>query len=778
MSQKKCNRCGTIVEMTDRFCPKCGSPEFTNIEPVVSAPAQPTTVQPTYQPPVQTPPAQQPPIQQSPMQQAPYVPQMQQPYIPQQPVYNQPVAASKQKKGLKWWQIALIAVAALLVLIIAIGSIGGDEPTGNSGGGNNYTPDYSYNDSPNSVANKTKTVMVYMVGSDLESQNGAASVDIVEMMESGVDTTKNKVLIYTGGTKEWLISDIPVDKNCIYLLEGEEFELVKDYSSLNMGDSQTLAEFVRYGVSNYQSDEYGLILWNHGAGPLVGYGIDELHGDLLEMSELKSALSSAGFGNSKKLEFLGFDACLMGSIETAWEVKDYANYLIASQETEPGCGWDYSFLKQLNHYDSGKDIGKCIVDSYFVACEKIARENPAMESDLTLSCMDLSRIGKVENSLNNLFSKVDSNILTGYFPEASQYRNNVKSFGKYASSFEYDLIDISHLVSLLSDDYSTEAKQLSSDLKEFICYSKSNVSNASGVSIYHPYDNAQYMNAWISQFKSMGFASKYASYISNFGSMLSKPSSSSWNLFGNTKGSAVKKGSNNELSIQLTEEQRKNYASSAYYILKKIDAKDYGFKTSRDDEYMFIFGGFDTQLDSSGRLSASYNNKAVFAVNDKTKEVSNAPITMYQVRDGSGEQKYCASAIFWLFADEITDWKTDPVEWQIKIENGTPKTLGAYLIEGNNGEEIPQKQLLDYKEYSAVEFSFSTRIPKKDTSGNLLPYFEWESTQNFFGNQYDVAEGFHLECREIDNKEDYFVMFVVKDIQGNSYASDMFALPN
>lgn len=767
MSQKKCNRCGTIVEMIDRFCPKCGSSEFMNVEAGVMSAAQPmqsTPIQPTYQPQVQQVLTQQPPVQQ-----VPYSPQMQQPYIPQQPIYNPHAAEPTQKKkGLKWWHIAPAIIAILLFTLIYIGSMGNDESAGNSGGGNNYTPNYSYNESSNSVATKSKTVMVYMVGSDLESQAGAASFDIVEMMESGVDTTKNKVLIYTGGTKEWMISDIPVDKNCIYLLKGEEFELVKDYNSLNMGDSQTLAEFLRYGVNNYPSDEYGLILWNHGAGPLIGYGNDELYGDLLEMSELKTALSSAGFGNGKKLEFLGFDACLMGSIETAWEVKDYANYLIASQETEPGCGWNYSFLKQLNHYDSGKDIGKCIVDSYFVGCDEVAQNNPALEADLTLSCMDLSKIGNVEDSLNALFAKVDSNILTGYFPSASQFRNNVKSFGKYSSSFDYDLIDISHLVSLLSTDYESETKQLNADLKEFVCYSKTNVQNANGVSIYHPYDNAQYMNLWIDQFNKMGFASEYASYISNFGSMLSNPSSSSWNLFGNTKGSAVSKGSNKELSIQLSEEQVKNYAGSAYYILKKIN----------DSEYMFIFAGFDTELNSNGMLSASYNNKAVFAVSDKNNSVSDAPISMYQIRDGSGEQKYCTSAIFWLYADDITDWKTDPVEWQIKIDNGEPKALGAYLIDGANSEEIPQKQLLNYKEYSSVEFSFSTRTPKRDSSGNLLPYFEWDSTGKFYGNQYDVAEGFHLECCEIDNKEDYYVMFVVNDIQGNSYASEMFTLPN
>ncbi len=683
----------------------------------------------------------------------------------------QPVPAQKKPKKKRTGLIVGI-IAAVLAFFIMIGVAGGEDSSdagasNHLGGSSGYVPNETQNVIPSNTSDKTKTVMVYMVGSDLESKYGAASVDILEMLESGVNTDNHNIMIYTGGTKQWAISEIPVDKNCIYQLKGEEFLPVKEYESANMGSSSTLEEFISFCVDNYKTDAYGLILWDHGAGPLVGYGVDELHEDILEMSELQSALKSAGFGSGKKLEFLGFDACLMGSVETAWGVKDYANYLIASQETEPGTGWDYSFLQQLDNCDTGKDIGTAIIDAYFSGYAQIVAQNPQDEADLTLSCLDLSKVDKVETGLNNLFAKVDANILSGYFPKASQKRNKVKSFGKYATSFEYDLIDIFHMVSLLSPDYSAEATQLNADLEEFVCYSKSNVENASGVSIYHPYDNTQYMNSWVTQFKKLGFASEYADYISNFSTMLANPSSPSWDTFGTTRGSAVKQGANNELSIQLSEEQKQNYADASYYILKKI----------KDDEYMFIFAGFDTELSTDGTLSASYNNKAVFAVNDKTGEPSDAPITMYQVRDGSGEQKYCASAIFWLFADDITDWRTDPVEWQIKIEDGKPKALSAYLIEGANGEEIPQKQLLDYTQYSSVEFSFSTRIPKKDAAGNLLPYFQWDSTGWFYGNDYDVAEGFHFECREIDNKEDYFVMFVVRDVQGNTYASDMFTLP-
>lgn len=39
-----------------------------------------------------------------------------------------------------------------------------------------------------------------------------------------------------------------------------------------------------------------------------------------------------------------------------------------------------------------------------------------------------------------------------------------------------------------------------------------------------------------------------------------------------------------------------------------------------------------------------------------------------------------------------------------------------------------------------------------------------------------MDDGFHLECRDIENKDEYFAMFVVKDTQGNKYASELFAL--
>lgn len=730
-TEKQCAQCGTLNPVSANFCKTCGSNNFIFAEPVgvdkenSNSEADINCIE--------------------------------------NPVNEQHTKVNKPKEFnlVKAFLSGIAGILAIIIAVVVIEKIPPKAPVDNDSDIENVVSELT-STTPSKIK---KTVMIYLVGSDLESQSGAASMDIVEMMESGVDTSKNNILVYTGGTKQWFIEDIPATQNSIYKLENGEFSLVKSLESLNMGDSSTLAEFLNYGVTNHSADSYGLILWNHGAGPMIGYGVDEVHGDLLEMSEITNALSRAGFGNELKLEFLGFDACLMGSIETAWTIKDYAEFLIASQETEPGTGWDYAFLEKLNYYDEGNHIGQAIIDSYFSGYEEIVSQYPQFEADLTLSCMDLSKIEDVEDGLNLLFKQVDSNILSGSFQQTSKCRYETKAFGKFASTFNYDLIDLTHITSLLSSDYKEESKKLSHALKDFIVYSKANVENASGVSIYHPYDNKEYMELWTNTFDSFGFASEYAKYISNFGSILTGETISSWEGFNKTVGSSKKDDDGNELSIQLTDEQASNYAGSAYYIVKKM----------KDDEYLFVFGGVDAKLDKNGVLSASYNDKAVFGVNDSNNEVSDIPITMYQVNDGSDELKYFATSIF--FDNEsidMSEWKTEAVEWQIKIDEGVPKLLGAMPIEDDN--TVPNKQLLNYKDYTYVQFVFSARKPTYDKAGKLLPYFEWESEGMFYGTEYYVDDGFHLECRDIEDKDEYYAMFVVKDTQGNKYTSELFTL--
>ena len=209
-------------------------------------------------------------------------------------------------------------------------------------GGSPFQPSTGSHDSAST------TVMIYMVGSNLESEAGAASYDIMEMMESGVDVAKNNVIIYTGGSAYWTL-DISSDYNSAIELQPDEDgdgalegNLVGSTDEpLNMGDSATLTEFLDYTYKEYPADQYVLICWDHGGGPIFGFGADEIFDyDSLTLEEFETALKNSPFGRNNKLAWIGFDACLMSSIETASILSPYADYLVASQENEPGCGWD------------------------------------------------------------------------------------------------------------------------------------------------------------------------------------------------------------------------------------------------------------------------------------------------------------------------------------------------------------------------------------------------------------------------------------------------------
>ena len=255
---------------------------------------------------------------------------------------------------------------------------------------------------------KDYTIMVYMIGSTLEYEDGvgyigAATADIEEMLSSGVDYDLVNVIIYTGGTVSWA-NGLPAYVNCV--LDLSQYEGDGDLTSAivaihqnepSMGNPHTLSAFINFCTDYYPAENTGLILWDHGNGPLYGYGQDALHSDdSLLLPEMKTALSETEFAESSKLVFVGFDACLMASLENAAIWKDYAEYLVASEEKEPGIGWDYTFLGNISNIKEGRELVKDIVESSGVAFSNL-------RSDYTLSAMELSRVSSVVEAFDELF---------------------------------------------------------------------------------------------------------------------------------------------------------------------------------------------------------------------------------------------------------------------------------------------------------------------------------------------------------------------------------------
>jgi len=191
------------------------------------------------------------------------------------------------------------------------------------------------------------TIMVYMCGTDLESKSGMATNDMREMAQASLNKNVN-IIIYTGGCNGWKTNGISSSTNQIYKIQdGQLAQIVADAGDKPMTDPATLTEFIKFCAQYYPADRNELILWDHGGGSLSGFGYDEAHKNSgsMNLTQMNKALKDAGV----TFDFIGFDACLMATLETAVMTSNYADYLIASEETEPGIGWYYTdWLNELS----------------------------------------------------------------------------------------------------------------------------------------------------------------------------------------------------------------------------------------------------------------------------------------------------------------------------------------------------------------------------------------------------------------------------------------------
>ena len=251
--------------------------------------------------------------------------------------------------------------------------------------------------------------MVYMCGTDLESRSSMGTYDLQEMLEAQFGAGIN-LLVYTGGCKGWRNSAVSSDVNQIWQVrDGKLACLKKDLGSASMTDPDTLSGYIQWCAANYPASRYELILWDHGGGSVSGYGYDEKFASSgsMDLSGLDTALRDGGV----KFDFIGFDACLMATVETALTMAPYADYLIASEETEPGVGWYYTdWLTALGENPSMPtiQIGQRIVDSFVETCAQKCRGQST-----TLSVVDLAELETTLPEALSDFSQSTVQLLQG-----------------------------------------------------------------------------------------------------------------------------------------------------------------------------------------------------------------------------------------------------------------------------------------------------------------------------------------------------------------------------
>lgn len=373
----------------------------------------------------------------------------------------------------------------LLLLCLIFSACGGD------GSQETVETDTSVKEDAETVEGGTWAVYWYLCGSDLESNGGFATLDLTEMMEVQLPDNVN-VVIQTGGAAVWQNDMMNPEKLQRWVYNSEGLQLVDEQDSANMGEAQTLYEFLDFANKNYPADKVAVTFWNHGGGSVSGAAFDEIYGlDSLDLTEMYQAFDAVWPADAENpaLELIGFDTCLMATVDVASVFQNFAHYLVASEEVEPGNGWLYSgWLGELasNPDMTGDELGTAICDTYYEGCEAVGTQDQT-----TLSVTDLTKLTPLldayESFGEKMFAAAADN--PGFFAELGRVAAQSENYGGNTREQGYtNMVDLGHLARQTSAMIPS-AQAVCDALNECIVYQVGGIyrSEATGLSCYYSY---------------------------------------------------------------------------------------------------------------------------------------------------------------------------------------------------------------------------------------------------------------------------------------------------
>ncbi len=285
------------------------------------------------------------------------------------------------------------------------GGSGGGNGTGGGGGGGGGTSGVL--DKPHSTTGNSWTVLVYVsADNDLEP---FAVQDLNEMMQVGSKTGFNLVAQVDraqGYSSDEVggLGDFTSTKRVV--VRQGSLEEVADLGEVDMADPASLADFIKWGLTTYPADRTALVFWDHGGG-WRGFGVDEASGGkLLSVPAIVQGVSQGRqAANAKPFNIIGFDACLMATYEVALSLAPHGEYLLASEEVEPGHGWNWASLSVVAQTPSTDPValGSRIIEGF----QAQAQEAGTADS-VTLSFVDLYRMGTLSDAVGAVIASYNA----------------------------------------------------------------------------------------------------------------------------------------------------------------------------------------------------------------------------------------------------------------------------------------------------------------------------------------------------------------------------------
>lgn len=355
----------------------------------------------------------------------------------------------------------------------------------------------------------------YLCGSDLETNGGFASTDLSEMMEVQLPENVN-VVIQTGGAAAWQNENMDPTKLQRWLYNSEGLQLLEEQETANMGDAGTLSDFLSFANSNYPADKIAVTFWNHGGGSVSGAAFDELHNlDSLDLAEMYQAFDAVWPANKENpaLELVGFDTCLMATVDVAALFQNFSKYLVASEEVEPGNGWLYSgWLGELakNPAMGGEELGIAICNTYYQGCEAVGTQDQT-----TLSLTDLTKLTPLLEAYESFGQEAFAAAAKdpGFFAQLGRAASQSENYGGNTKEQGYtNMVDMGHLARQTAWMLPS-AQSVCDALDVCVIYKVSGIYRAesTGLSCYYSYNgDLDDLNGYINMGTGIAFKHLYA----------------------------------------------------------------------------------------------------------------------------------------------------------------------------------------------------------------------------------------------------------------------------
>ena len=730
-----CDKCGAMIPPGNKFCNNCGDP--VTPEEVASVNSAPT--HPVMQPESYTGQA---------AQQTAY--QMPQPSV-------QPDPVKPNKNGGKIAAIigaAALGVAAIIILVFVginskknnpviktTNSISSISVPSVSSVSDSVSDSVSFPDEPEEIIPENRTIMIYMIGSDLESTYGSASEDLAEMMKSRIDD-KTNIVLQTGGCKKWATKPMKNGKVQRFTIEDRELVELDNLGKISMVEEDSLADFIKFAKEAYPAEGYTLVLWDHGGGIPVQFGRDELFPyDTLTDVNLYNALNKAGV----HFDSIIFDACNMCSLEIAVAIKDHADYMVAAESYVNGIGIDYTgWINRAATPDMATmDYCEVIVRDYMKSLKKY---------DLvgSMSVIKMSRIDAIMDAYVKYASSINTNILNGGYEDYLLARGNCG----------YDLgADCVDIVTLATQYDTPTSTALINSAVNAVVYTESDMHYGHGLMLYSPYDYYDYYDDGRASLVSLGYVPAIIGCYDNLVSL----------IYAYAGDENYGDWYNHEITSEIVGNNYSGPQTSSIEYVKKGDY--YAVELNEDDwsiidhiEVNVIADGGDYGL----MLGQDYwwtldDDDDLMIVNPTGWTFINGMVTTY----------WCQN----IYNDSETDAWSQTGEVLATV-NGEGAVIVIYYDQDNTNGKVNGYYTYNYDtgEHGDMLLTFND----EDVVDIVYEGIDWNSNDFIYEANEDefYAKDMTVSFDEIDlTGFDTYIYYSIVDVYGNRYETDSILLP-